>query len=150
VGATPSPLTSSVLSKKDALIAQINSPAHLAAKQLTQDREKRIVGRMEARIEELKRLLSDTQLPEELRVRGLIEEKQLKLLVIQKKLRHRIATELRYEMQLAGADDPALFRRSSKKHTRQTASKSERQKEREEQVNVDACGGLGVLGANKH
>jgi hypothetical protein len=123
------------LSKKDALIAQISSPAHLAAKQLMHDRERRVVARVETRLEELRHLLNETQLPEELRIRALIEEKQLKLLAVQKKMRHRIAAELRYEMQLAGAaDDPSLYRRSSKKHTKQTVSKSERQKEREEQV----------------
>jgi SNF2 family DNA or RNA helicase len=125
-----------VLSKKDALIAQINSPAHLAAKQLMYDRERRVSARIDTRLEELRQLLNETQLPEELRIRALIEEKQLKLLTVQKKVRHRIAAELRYEMQLAGADDPALYRRSSKKHTKQTVSKSERQKEREEQVHV--------------
>lgn len=123
-----------MLSKKEALIAQISSPAHLAAKQLTIEREKRVAAKIDARLEELRRLLTETQLPEELRVRALIEEKQLKLLMVQKRLRHRIASELRYEMQLACADDPALYRRSSKKHTRQTVSKSERQKEREELV----------------
>lgn len=125
---------SAVLSKKEALIAQINSPAHLAAKQLTLDREKRIAARIDARLEELRQLLTETQLPEELKIRAMIEEKQLKLLVTQKRLRHRIAAELRYEMQLACAEDPTLFRRSSKKHTKQTVSRSERQKEREEQV----------------
>jgi hypothetical protein len=127
-------VTSSVLSKKDALIAQISSPAHLAARQLVYDRERRVVARVETRLEELRHLLNETQLPEELRIRALIEEKQLKLLAVQKKVRHRIAAELRYEMQLAGAADPSLYRRSSKKHTKQTVSKSERQKEREEQV----------------
>jgi hypothetical protein len=132
--ASPLAAASSVLSKKDALIAQINSPAHLAAKQLMYDRERRVGARIDARLEELRQLLHETQLPEELRVRALIEEKQLKLLAVQKKVRHRIASELRYEMQLVGADDPSLYRRSSKKHTKQTVSKSERQKEREEQV----------------
>ncbi len=132
--ASPLAAASSVLSKKDALIAQINSPAHLAAKQLMYDRERRVGARIDARLEELRQLLHETQLPEELRVRALIEEKQLKLLAVQKKVRHRIASELRYEMQLVGADDPSLYRRSSKKHTKQTVSKSERQKESEEQV----------------
>ncbi len=116
-------------------VAQITPPVQLAPKYLAQERDKRISFRILHRLEELKRILHSTfqphhhflfvihpltvlqaePLPEDLRLKALIEEKQLRLLSLQKKVREQIAHHLRHEIALQASADALVYRRSSRK-----------------------------------
>ncbi|BFZ16660.1 hypothetical protein BsWGS_19698 [Bradybaena similaris] len=113
-------------------IAPVAKPQGLDPLELLKERENRVSARIAHRIQELSKM--PTTMPEDLKVKGMIELRALRLLNFQRSLRAEVISTMRKDTTLETALNPNAYKRSKRQSLREArvTEKLEKQQKMEQ------------------
>ncbi|XP_059142940.1 transcription activator BRG1-like isoform X3 [Physella acuta] len=129
---TPQQQSQALSMGKQNRIAPVSKPQGLDPLELLKERENRVAARIAHRIQELSKM--PTTMPEDMKIKGMIELRALRLLNFQRSLRAEVIATMRKDTTLETALNPKAYKRSKRQSLREArvTEKLEKQQKMEQ------------------